>query len=151
MLFPCRSTKEDEPFLLSASNNIDPGEFDVDLPALTEVEQMLISRVHVFIELRRVRGQQYKYTGHIINFIRDTGRVYNKLPLLPRHLDVVILKPVNTSDHPRLNRQFTKDFRVHRQAVHSWLNFLKNNHPGYAYIVIDEQNLGQLPADGNDC
>ena len=47
-----RNAKEDEPFLLSAANNMDPGEFDVDLLALTEVEQMLISRVHVFIELR---------------------------------------------------------------------------------------------------
>ena len=117
---------------------MDPGEFNLDLPSLTKVEQMLISRVHVFIELRRVRGQQYKYSGHIINFLRDTGRVYNRLPLLPYYLDVVILKPINTLDNPCLNRQFFKDFRVRRQAVQSWLAFLKDNHLGYANIIINK-------------
>jgi len=33
----------------------------------------------------------YKYTGHVINFLRDVGKVYRKLPLLPQDLDVVLL------------------------------------------------------------
>jgi uncharacterized protein DUF6570 len=50
-----------------------------DLPVFTQFEEMLIARV----EVRQVRGQQYKYSGHVVNFLRNTGKIYDKLPLLP--------------------------------------------------------------------
>ena len=104
-----------EPFLYSSENHLDPGN-QFDLPPLTQVEEMLIARVHVFIEIRQVRGVQYRYKGHIINFLRDTGRVYNTLPLLPQDLELVLLRPSSTSGNPLLSRQFARDFRV-RQTV----------------------------------
>lgn len=66
-----------------------------DLPELTQIEEMLIARVYPFVEIRSIRGQQYRYSGHVINFLRATGRVYRELPLLPQHLDIVMLKPAN--------------------------------------------------------
>jgi hypothetical protein len=66
-----------------------------DLPKLTRIEEMLIARVHVFIEVRKVRGQQYHYRGHVVNFLRETGRVYDRLPLLPRDLEVILLRLSN--------------------------------------------------------
>jgi len=66
-----KNKAEDEPELFSKENLMDPGSVPEHLLALTQVEEMLIARVHVFIEVRQVRGQQYKYTGHVINFLRD--------------------------------------------------------------------------------
>ncbi|KOS39091.1 hypothetical protein ACN38_g10077 [Penicillium nordicum] len=46
-----------------------PDEMPLMLPELTQVEEILISRVHVFIEVRLIRGQQYRYQGHVIHFL----------------------------------------------------------------------------------
>ena len=48
-----------EPFLFSDANNMDPGTMPEHLPTLTEVEEMIIARVHVHLQVARVRGQQY--------------------------------------------------------------------------------------------
>jgi hypothetical protein len=65
---------------------------------LTQVEEQLIARVHVHVDVCLFRGQQYKYKGHVINFLRDVGRIYNQLPLLPKDLDIIILRPANALD-----------------------------------------------------
>ena len=57
---------------------MDPGPLPQGLPVLTTVEEMLIARVHVFMEVHQVRGQQYKYSGHVCNFLRDVGKIYTK-------------------------------------------------------------------------
>jgi len=51
---------EDEPELFSKENLMDPGGVPEHLPALTQVEEMLIARVHVFLGVYSIRGQQYK-------------------------------------------------------------------------------------------
>ncbi|KAG7410080.1 ATP-dependent DNA helicase PIF1 [Fusarium oxysporum f. sp. raphani] len=58
----------------------------------------------------QVRGQQYKYRGHIVHFLRDVGKVYRQLPLLPSELDVILLRPPNASEHADLDRQFRRQF-----------------------------------------
>jgi hypothetical protein len=34
-----------------------------DLPELTQIEEMLIARVYPFVEIRSIRGQQYRWSG----------------------------------------------------------------------------------------
>lgn len=77
------SKRVDESDLMSMEYCLDSEEFPIDLPFLTQVEEMLITRVHVHVEICQVRGQQYKYMGNIVNFLRDTGKVYNKLVSRP--------------------------------------------------------------------
>lgn len=119
------------------------------LPELTSVEEMLIARVHVFIEVRQVRGQQFKYKGHVVNFLQNTGHIYDTLPLLPKDLDIVLIRPSNASGNPFLDRQFRRDYRVRKSAVQAWLLFLRDQHPGYRGITIDQRSLAQLPDDGD--
>ena len=57
------------------------------------VEEMLIARVHVAVNVLQVRGQQYKYRGHVVQFLRDVGKVYNSLPLIPPNLDIIVTTP----------------------------------------------------------
>ncbi|EDN09817.1 predicted protein [Histoplasma mississippiense (nom. inval.)] len=127
-------------------NNLDPGQVP-DLPSISQVEEMLIARVHVFVEIRQVRGQQYKYKGHVVNFLQDTDRIYNSLPLLPKDLDIIVLRPSNTSADPRLSHQFRRDFTVRKAVVKQWLAFLRVNHPGYANIDINQEALEALPVN----
>ena len=54
-----RQRKPDEPCLFSEANNTDPGPLPSSLPLLIQMEETLTARVHVFIEIRRVRGQQF--------------------------------------------------------------------------------------------
>ncbi|XP_044718785.1 PIF1-like helicase domain-containing protein [Hirsutella rhossiliensis] len=139
----------DEPYFFSAENQLDFGPVPTRLPELTPTEEALIARVHVHVNIMLVRGQQYKYRGHVVNFLREVGLVYNQLPLLPRELNTVLLRPANTSSHANLSRQFARHFRVRRQAVMIWLDYLRHHHPGYRSIAIDDERLSQLPEDGS--
>ncbi|CAE6994931.1 hypothetical protein PTTW11_00008 [Pyrenophora teres f. teres] len=86
---------EDMLFLYSGANDIDSGQAAAGLEPLTQIEEMLIARVHCFVEVRQVRGVQYKYKGHVVNFLTNTPKVYNRLPLLPEDLDVILIRPAN--------------------------------------------------------
>ncbi|KAH7467614.1 hypothetical protein FOMA001_g15238 [Fusarium oxysporum f. sp. matthiolae] len=141
--------RPDEPYFFSADNQLDFGPVPARLPQLTPTEESLIARVHVHVNIMLVRGQQYKYRGHVVHFLREVGLVYNQFPLLPQELNIVLLRPVNTSSHANLSRQFTRQFRVRRQPVVIWLDYLRRHHPGYRCVVIDEERLNQLPQDGN--
>jgi ATP-dependent DNA helicase PIF1 len=152
-----RNLDKDAPYLLSAANDMDPmphprdlpvdHPFYEDLPELSQVEEMLIARVHCFIEVRQVRGVQYKYRGHICNFLCNTPKVYDQLALKVSDLDIIIIRPENYRQDQRLNRQFHKDYRVCRSAVKQWLLYLRGNHPAYKDIVIDDPTISTLPED----
>jgi hypothetical protein len=130
-----------EPFLFGDANNMDPGAVPEHLPTLTEVEEMIIARVHVHLQVARVRGQQYRYTGHVVCFGQNTPKTWKQLPLLPAELDILIVRPAAGEGNHQLHRRFHKRFTVRRSAIESWLRFLKNNHPGYADVEIVEQRL----------
>ncbi|EAQ88882.1 hypothetical protein CHGG_05501 [Chaetomium globosum CBS 148.51] len=157
--------RQDEPFLLSAENKLDFGAVPPELPQLEPLEELCIARVHVSVNVftvydaslresvlanqRQVRGQQYKYRGHVVHFLRDVGKVYSELPLLPKDLDIVILRPRGSEAVEQMDRQFRNRFRVRRAAVETWLRFLANNHLGYRNFTWNYDNLSQLPEDGD--
>jgi len=143
------SRRKNGPFMWTAGNDMDPGVVDPALPVLTQTEEMLIARVHVYVEVRQVRGQQYRYTGNVVNFYRKNTTVFAKLPQLPRNIEVLVLKPSNTNSNNRLQRQFSRDHRVRRSCIYQWLVYLKANHPGYRDVDIDTDTLNQLPEDGD--
>ncbi|KJZ69378.1 hypothetical protein HIM_11239 [Hirsutella minnesotensis 3608] len=144
-----KNKKEDEPWFFSAQNQLDFGSIPAFLPQLTKVEEMLIAPVHVFVNVMQVRGQQYKYRGHIVHFLRDVGKVYRQLPLLPPDLDVILLRPPNAREHAHLDRQFRRQFRVRRRCLQQWLDFLSHNHPGYRDITVCQKRMSVLPEDGD--
>ena len=123
---------------------MDPGAVSEHLPTLTEVEEMIIARVHVHLQVARVRGQQYRYTGHVVCFGQNTPKTWKQLPLLPAELDILIVRPTAGEGDHQLRRRFHKRFTVRRSAIEVWLRFLKNNHPKYADVEIVEQRLASL-------
>ncbi|KAM4061343.1 ATP-dependent DNA helicase PIF1 [Hirsutella rhossiliensis] len=103
------------------------------------VEEMLIARVHVHVKVLQVRGAQYKYRGHVVHFLRNVGRLFEELPVLPEELDIVLLRPPNMEGDPRFQQQFARDFRSH--------------HPGYRDIVVPqgpvEEAVDEDPSDAD--
>ncbi|KAF2827752.1 hypothetical protein CC86DRAFT_239963, partial [Ophiobolus disseminans] len=119
------------------------------LPKLSQVEEMLIARVHCFVEVRQIRGQQFKYRGHVVNFLNNTAKIFNKLPLLPEDLDIIIIRPKNWRSDPRMVNQFRKDFWVRKEAIKQWLYYLRANHPAYHpnVLAISNEDLEAMPDD----
>ncbi|KAJ2966261.1 hypothetical protein NQ176_g10232 [Zarea fungicola] len=126
----------DDPPFFSAENQLDFGPVPARLPELTPTEEALIARVHVHVNIMLVRGQQYKYRGHVVHFLRE-----------PLEWSSVLCFCVPS--HANLGRQFIRQFRVRRKAVALWLDYLRHHHRGYRCIVVDEERLSQLPEDGN--
>ncbi|KAI5357399.1 hypothetical protein Slin15195_G129110 [Septoria linicola] len=129
----CRTTGDGskaaiDPDLTSAANCMDPGAFPTIndsalesasiriafLPDSSADEEMLI---HVYVETR------------------STGKLWNELPLVPENLETVLRRLAQGDDIT--NRIFSRDFRVRQGAVRNWLNWLENNHPGYANVLDD--------------
>jgi hypothetical protein len=108
---------DDEPYMFSAANEMDPGPVPDWLPVLSPIEEMCIAKVHTFIEVRQHRGVQYKYKGHICNFLCNVGNIHRKLPLLPRELDIVVVRPANHKDSPGIAQQFKNEYRVRKEAI----------------------------------
>src|SRR6266567_6693793 len=70
------------PPLFGKSNRLDPGPIPSFLPILTAVEELLIARVYIHLQVIRVRGQQYRYTGHVCCFGQNTPKTWRQLPRL---------------------------------------------------------------------
>ncbi|KAM4064532.1 PIF1-like helicase [Hirsutella rhossiliensis] len=126
-----RKKGPNEPYFFSAANNLDFG------------------KVHVHVKVLQVRGAQYKYRGHVVHFLRNVGRLFEELPVLPEELDVVLLRPPNMEGSPRFRQQFARDLRVRRSCLLAWLHYLQRHHRGYRDIVVSQNRLHRLPLDGN--
>jgi hypothetical protein len=150
---PCHSRDRTrlplDPEFFSAANDLDFGDVPAHLPQLSQVEEQLIARVHVHVEVFLYRGQQYKYRGHVVNFLRDVGKVYSQLPRLPRELDIILLRPSNFNQQPHVVRQFRRNFYVKQSNIRIWLAYLVANHPAYRDVVVSEERLSQLPEGDN--
>ena len=57
------------PYLINYNNCINPGLVPSDLPTLSAVEQMLIARAYMHVEVKRYRGHQYYYSGRIYRIL----------------------------------------------------------------------------------
>ncbi|KIX03168.1 uncharacterized protein Z518_06719 [Rhinocladiella mackenziei CBS 650.93] len=72
------------PFLMSAENAMDPGERPAHLPALTQIEEMIVARSHVQMMVYRYRGHQYHYSGHFpVGFSGSKGTCHDLAAVSP--------------------------------------------------------------------
>ncbi|MCJ1271107.1 hypothetical protein MMC22_011006 [Lobaria immixta] len=102
------------------------------------------SRVHFKAEEDEIK----RISGHVVNLMQNTAKIINPLPSLPTELQVVILKPSSsTVNDSVVDREFAKTFRVQRESVETWLDFLVIYHPDYQDVIIEQERLSQLPGD----
>jgi hypothetical protein len=131
-------------FFFTADNKMAFGATPAYLSELTLAEELIIARVRTHTEVHQICGGHFKYKGHVCFFLREVGLLYRDLPRLPAELDIVVLRDPN----PRLDGTRLGRYKVRRGVVQNWLLFLKENHPGYRSVNIDEARLSQLPENG---
>ncbi|KAK3924208.1 Capsid-associated protein VP80 [Frankliniella fusca] len=127
----------------SSINNMDPMDVPPELSELTFVEEQLIAKVHPMLVVFKVKGHQYGYRGNVISFSQDVHSVVKQLPPKICDLDSVIyVKSKSTNGN-------CNEFRVRRERVRKALIWLKSNNKYYSNIDIHEENLAELPIEGN--
>ena len=125
-----------------------PGVVPSYLPYLSIAEEMLIARTYVYIDFRRVKGCQYKYSDHIVNFMQNTTKIINHLLSFPTELQVVILKLFSSFvNDSTVHEKFARTFWVQCKNIKMWLHFLVKNHPDNKNVVIDKEHIFFLPSN----
>ena len=116
----------------------------------SQVEEMLLSKVHVQLQVWRVGRRQTKFAGHTCLFSRDTGALLTRLPLLPSKLDVLIIKPDGHLAE-QANTAFARrpEFQVKRSRLLDNLNALRRFHPSYRQVEINYEAIDSLPENGS--
>ena len=105
------------PSLFSNSNRLNLGPIPGSLPILTAVEEFLIARVYVYLQVVYIRGQQYRYTGHVCCFGQNILKTWRQLPQLPTELDILVIRPVAVEGGKYLGRWFTKWYTIRRSTI----------------------------------
>ncbi|KAL2542179.1 Uncharacterized protein Adt_03157 [Abeliophyllum distichum] len=89
----------------------------------------------------RVKGQKYKYSSNVINFVQDVNSIATVLLFKSSDLSAILI--VN-----KIGAHAVKEFCVCHEYVRQALVWLKQNHLYYRDISIDECSLETLPHDG---
>ena len=131
--------------LFSESNGLDLGPIPGFLFILTAIEELLIARVYIHLQVVRVHGQQHRYTGHVCCFGQNTPKTWRQLPRLPTELDILVVRPAAIEGGQYLSRRYTKRYTVRRSAIALWLYFLKANYFNYYDVEIYSTWLSSLP------
>jgi hypothetical protein len=108
---------------------------------------MLLSKVHVQLQIWKVGGAQTKYGGHTCLFPRDNVSFTDCLPLLPADLDTLVITNRSSVGINALGNHV--DFTVKRQEVLDNLTALRHYHPSYCHVIIDHEALVTLPENGS--
>ncbi|KAI3949377.1 hypothetical protein MKW98_023314 [Papaver atlanticum] len=110
-----------------------PGDVPDELSRLTDLEKILIARVH-----------PYKYGGNVINFVQDVIAIAKVLPCKPKDLSTILVVK-------RTGNVSTKEFIVRREYVRQALKWLQKHDKYYPDIEISEENIDALPEEGVPC
>ena len=142
-VFICYRCKRDKksPKKFSAENDMDPGTVPEQLRGLTQVEEMLISRVCPIMRVYRKHGGQRGYKGHVLNLPQDIQSFLNRLPSRVADLPVLIVRRHGAEDTHR-------DFTVRRHKVLEAVLWLKTNNQFFKDIEIDRDVIQSLPENG---
>lgn len=126
--------------LLVQKNDMDPGDQPIELQGLSMVEEQPIARVHPVMSVYKINGQQYGYSGQVINFPQDVNDIATKLPHTVSLLtSMIVVRKEKAGQYA--------DFRVDRFRVQRALIYLKTNN--IFYRDIDIEILNDLPIEGN--
>ena len=142
-VYICYRCKRDKksPKKFSAGNDMDPGIVPEQLKGLTQVEEMLISRVCPIMRIYRKHGGQRGYKGHVLNLPQDVLSFLNRLPSQVADLPVLVVRRHGADETHR-------DFTVRRHRVPDAILWLKTNNPFFKDIEIDRAVINSLPENG---
>ena len=101
---------------------MNPQEVPPVLQDLSLTEELMIARIHPVLSVFRIQGQQFKYSGNVINFPQDVQGFAQSLPHNPANIAGLVLVRKR-----ELNTQEYQDFRVRSLTLLRALQWLKEN------------------------
>ncbi|XP_057860503.1 uncharacterized protein LOC131069166 [Cryptomeria japonica] len=130
----------------SLHNNMDPGDQPIMLKILTQVEEMLIARVNLILQVTHTIGGQYKYNGHTISIPQDIQNIATVLPCKLGDMGDVDVLIVH---RPRAQGNYY-DCYISRGRVMDALQYKVKYDPYYKDVSINYNNLNQIPEERTD-
>ena len=119
------------------------------LSCLTHVEGQLIARCIPMMKINILRKGGTSLGGNAIAFHSPVTELATHLPLLPSELqNVYVVRGLVNDEDTREVMDGAKKFRIRRQYVLKGLEWLQQNNPAYADIVIDPGRVNCLPVNG---
>ena len=131
----------------SSANDAHPRAAPSFLPTLTFLGEMMIAQHLVIMRIYRLKSGAHGYTGSCLSVPQN---VCGFVKSIPRRLDrdqhlkksfVIVRQKVPTTVRPDGYR----DFRVPRDHLWSWIQFLLHNSKWYKYITLDKEALALIP------
>lgn len=133
----------------STSNGMQPMLRLHCLPALTEIEEALISLHAPVLRVYRLRGGQLGFGGSCVSLTQDVGAIARSLPRSMEELGwVIFIKSFHVSEEG--GEAVRKEFRVRRAVILAWLNFLTKHNPLYSHVQIQHESIDALPVDSDE-
>ncbi|GBB92622.1 hypothetical protein RclHR1_20340001 [Rhizophagus clarus] len=126
------------------ANNIDLGDVPEELKGLTEIEKILISQTFPIVSVYYLCGDQYAYSGNIINFSQDVGEFVSRLSRHSSMLDTLVVCRQSAEGSMSF-----KDFTVRCDKIKQAFCWLKENNRYYSDIIIDDDILRTLPENSS--
>jgi hypothetical protein len=88
------------------------------LSRLSIAKKLFIARAYVFVNLRRVKDCQYKYSKHVINFMQNIVKIIHRFSSLSSKLQMLVLKSFfSFAKESNVTMSFREIFRVRRKYV----------------------------------
>ena len=108
-----------------------------ELAALTDFEEMVISLVHPLVQVYTIpRTGELAYVGHVCNFRQDVKKFMDKLPVMPKDMPTVFVRPRASAGN--LDRIKRKSFAVNMDRLRAAYAWLQEHNPYYKSIEWDE-------------
>lgn len=140
--------------VLTASNNMDlGGPVPAELAALTDFEEMLVSRVHPLVQVFTLfPSGQIAYVGHIVNYRQHSIEWITDLPLKPVDVPLILVRR-KTREAAGIQRK-RAPFAARREVLRNALRWLLANHPQWqpgvhGTTTIREDHLQEYSVDGS--
>lgn len=99
-------------FKFSAVNNMDSGVIFDNLSELIIMEEMMIAKFNMYMQIKRICDLQYKYSEHTVCFIQNVQFIAICLSRLPPHVSIVLVKSRVSIEDDVLRVRFGEEMRV---------------------------------------
>ena len=106
---------------------------------LNDFEEMMLSLVHPFVQVYTIPTTgELAFAGHVCNFRQKVHEWVKELPVRPKNMPYVLVKPRPNSANPDQRPRLPFAVDVHKvKAAYEWL---KINNPHYSNVEWNEDN-----------
>ena len=127
--FICR-TCANQPALMTAANNMSLGGTFPELDALTDIEAMLLARVHPLVQVFTLYPSgQLGYVGHIVNLEQKSVEFLEAIPPPPKDLPILLIRRMTRE--PFSKRARRQPFVANYARLRNALDVLLERHAQY--------------------